>query len=120
MSSSSKLVKLNDLPQELLCDILIRIRDQDWLAFGVPDIKNPPALTCKRWHALISTQSFWRRYHSYWRSGLPQHLFRINMPWQYFASIRVHHIYERNLVVNPSGEWTDPEEFIGNVQLLSI
>ena len=84
----SKKLELCDLPQELLYDILVRIPDQNWLAFGLTDVNQPPSLTCKRWKALISTKNFWRRYHSYWQSKVPQKLFQSEQPWQYFASIR--------------------------------
>ena len=84
----SKKLELCDLPQELLYDILVRIPDQNWLAFGLSDVNQPPSLTCKRWKALISTKNFWRRYHSYWQSKVPQKLFQSEQPWQYFASIR--------------------------------
>eukprot|EP00093_Oithona_nana_P010852 10852.XXX_25703_24779_1 [CDS] Oithona nana genome sequencing. len=108
----SKKLELCDLPQELLYDILIRIPDQNWLAFGLPDVNQSPSLTCKRWKALISSKSFWRRYHSYWHSKVPQQLFQSELPWQYFASISLNHIYEKNLILNVSGELTSSEEFI--------
>ena len=96
------------LPNEILIEILCKVSDQEWLAFG------PLRLVCKKWYTILSSKKFWKIYHSKSRSKIPSLFFYSETyDWSHIANFKAaSDLFGVNLVKNGSGELTTEEEFL--------
>ena len=72
----------DSLPNEILIEILCKVSDQEWLAFG------PLRLVCKKWYTILSSKKFWKIYHSKSRSKIPSLFYSETYDWGHIANFR--------------------------------
>lgn len=91
--------KLNELPSELLEEILLRIDSRILLSF---------AGVCSQWSNMIYSVQFWKRKMDYLGIYFPKDVLQnSNLDWNFFYSICLNNKfipYQNNLIVNGSGE----------------